>query len=195
MAALVGFAHNLEPIMLHDGHVGHVTGWHVAQSLPSRRSFPSVPPRHSRCTRPHVSCSAWAPGLTASPPFACRRSSSTSPRQPFRLLPLCGVICRLVPSLDKSHRVDLLWNFLTLINTKNRTNVCVIRKIVFTLPRLVLPRQKLKTPIEPSQQARFIFFYKKNENSYRKIWQIRIFVLPLHCLKRSLTLLNHFNYV
>lgn len=88
MAALVGFAHNLEPIMLHDGHVVHVTGWHVAQSLPSlaRRSFPSVPPRHSRCTRPHVSCSAWAPGLTALPPYACRRSSSTSPRQPFRLL-------------------------------------------------------------------------------------------------------------
>lgn len=110
-AALVGFAHNLEPIMLHDGHVGHVTGWHVAQSLPSlaRRSFPSAPPRHSRCTRPHVSCSAWAPGLTASPPFACRRSSSTSPRQPFRLLPLCGVICRLWPPVGGRGMMTIVW--------------------------------------------------------------------------------------
>ena len=40
-----------------------------------------------------------------------------------------------------------------------------IRKIVLPLQRLNLPRQKLKTPIEPSQQARFNFF-EKNENSY-----------------------------
>lgn len=43
-AALVGFAHNLEPIMLHDGHVGHVTGWHVA-SVSSLAGSPFLPLR------------------------------------------------------------------------------------------------------------------------------------------------------
>ena len=44
MAALVGCAIGLEPFMLHDGHVGHVTGWYVAQSLPSHGS-PFLPLR------------------------------------------------------------------------------------------------------------------------------------------------------
>ena len=44
MAALVGCALGLESYLLHDGHVGHVTGWHVAQSLPSRCS-PFLPLR------------------------------------------------------------------------------------------------------------------------------------------------------
>ena len=44
MAALVGCAHDLEPFLLHNGPVGHVTGLHVAHALPSLRS-PFVPLR------------------------------------------------------------------------------------------------------------------------------------------------------
>ena len=41
--------------------------------------------------------------------FACRRSSSTSPRQPFRLLPLCGVICRLWPPVGGRGMMTIVW--------------------------------------------------------------------------------------
>lgn len=50
----------------------------------------------------------------------------------------------------------MFWRFFSMV-------VCIIRKIVFILRCLILPRQKLKTPIEPSQQARFNFLRKKRK--------------------------------
>lgn len=55
MAALVGLAHGLEPFLLHDGHVGYMTGWHIAHALPSHSS-PFVPLR----TTPSLSLNSAA---------------------------------------------------------------------------------------------------------------------------------------
>ena len=74
-AALVGCAIGLEPFLLHDGHVGHVTGWHVAQSLPSHGS-PFLPLRTTPSLSLHsAACVLFCRGSSPSRFASCRLPS------------------------------------------------------------------------------------------------------------------------